>query len=247
MIQFFQNISSKAAEYNFILSGQSNAVGRNTEAEATTAGVNVTIPVPNTQFFKITADAFTDHEVLMNYYDDPGIGNYGMEHRLFFDLNASNKARSYKMLKYADGGTFLVDGLWDPDTGDRTNELIAAASLSGINYNSLIWMQGEAEATDQARANNYATELTKLVARFKNEIAGMEKIYIVRLFDFSDVGVAAATVQAAYDSVAAAVSYVELVTPPVGLTEREDGIHFDASGIDNLAQHIFDNHIINDL
>lgn len=167
------------------------------------------------------------------------------------------------LVKYARGGTSLMHGAsgygsWDPDydAGEGINQfdhaaaaLKAAMSISDIDSDGapdrlvpsgIIWMQGEADAYENAvAAANYEKNIDRLVTRLR-VIMGADDLPVVigrivdsRPPDGPSVMTYAAEVQDAQARFAASDPCVVLVTVLPASAELVDGWHYGAA--DQLA------------
>jgi hypothetical protein len=220
---------------NFIIAGQSNAIGRDSIS-------NATIPLQKLQAVKIVNSVPQSIYTPTNYGTDRS-GDYGVEYKI------SDNLSECIFLKYAVGGTSIGangGGSWATN-GASTASLIAAYNTVSNWFIPLamVWIQGENDAVDATDAANYQTNLTNLIAHFRTNINADLKMIIVRLYDFptTSINVGKADVQAAQDYIAANVSNCVLVHPEddCGITSGDvlgDNIHYKASGIEKIGNYI---------
>jgi len=120
---------------------------------------------------------------------------------------------------------------WSPasrgELFDRTTQIVAAArAASGLTVSTILWMQGEEDATDDRRAAAYAANLRELI--FAMRAAWGEagtRIVVGRIADGPPY---AETVRAG-EAMAAAKAHAVLVETE-GLSRQGDRLHLDAAG-----------------
>ena len=223
-------------EDSFILSGQSNAVGRNNEAANAYLGIN--FPIAKSKYWNNTALAYQDTIFGVNQATDT-VGNWGVEFRNAYNLSQEN--RQNYLLKRATGGQSLamdfnpfkqISGCWGN---------IRMMNSSGRMFKNFLWIQGEADSGNLDWANAYETNLRELirVTRMYSSYGSNMRFIILRLAGITAPGYLYNNIiQAAQDNVAATVDNVEIVTVPSdwGTT---DGQHYNAYTIDEVGKRIF--------
>lgn len=233
-----------SAEFNLMLIGQSNAYGRNEAGDNQPADLlpdGITSP---SDYWDL--DAWSTMVADPNIQSsETGYGGWGVEKRIIKELLDNSITQKVNLLKLTDGGTgfYTTPFAWKvcQTTDCRLYKYtVREAIQSGKNYNAVVWIQGETDATDQTWANEYQQNLTDFINALDSEFT-FDKFVIVRLFDFPAASqVYASEIQAAQDAVALAFpNKVIIVTPSPTLTVNDDDIHFDSAGIDALGFQIY--------
>lgn len=236
MKPFIQSLETKTTltEINIILAGQSNAVGRNGDSLPYPSDLPANGQIPNAKYWN--GSEFLNYTLQMNAFDDHVVDS-GIEYRLA--KYASDSGHNFNLLKYAEGGSTVVSGDWNADTGVLTDELISQANQAGKAWDAIVWLQGENDADTQTEAENYETELTKLINKFRANINGATdiKVIIVRLHDFNYPSLQyKAQVQQAQDNIYENMSNIELVIPPSTILVGSDDVHYTPEGLDVLGK-----------
>ena len=223
-------------EDSFILSGQSNAVGRNNEAANAYLGIN--FPIAKSKYWNNTALAYQDTIFGVNQATDTS-GNWGVEFRNAYNLSQEN--RQNYLLKRAIGGQSLAMDFnpFKQNSGCWGN--IIMMNSSGRMFKNFLWIQGEADSGNLDWANAYETNLRELirVTRMYSSYGSNMRFIILRLADITAPGYLYNNIiQAAQDNVAATVDNVEIVTVPSDWGTI-DGQHYNAYTIDEVGKRIF--------
>jgi len=227
---------------SFIVAGQSNAVSRN--AAAANAFTGITFPIANSVFWRTSDSSFQD---TIHAENATGVnqgadytGNWGVEMRIADNLSKENKP--HQIVKYAVGGTSMsVWGPWGGVTNNYTYRLCQMAALSGREYKNFIYIQGEADAANEALSLAYEANLRALIKVARQMLTNgfNTRIIIVRLNTFPDAAqLYEANVQAAQDAVAASVANVKIVTPSPSSGLLDD-THYNAASIDTIAEQVY--------
>jgi hypothetical protein len=163
-----------------ILAGQSNMVGR----AATTATIPGSDPVDaQVQFYyevTNTGASFFDSSgqtfgPLTPWRLNASVRNFGPEISLGREL-VHSQGLNPAIVKYAVGGSDIAR--WQPGT-TYYNKLITSvtnaigkiqAAGDTVNLLGLVWLQGESDAIDSARADAYAGNLTTFIAGFRGQL-----------------------------------------------------------------------------
>ncbi len=238
-VEISQEAPQSREALNIILAGQSNAIGRNSE----TAGQPVDLPNDGALSFCnyfATDNTFKPYTLNMNYQGD-NTGGWGVEYRLS-KLITDNSNYSINLLKYALGGSQIGGGGdWSYPSGSLTTGLINTVNTSGVNYDVMVWIQGENDSTSQALADAYYDNLKGFIDYVRSQINRNMLFVIVRLYDFPDAGVSPylPTSQQAQDEVRRDVYEVIEIHPQENASLKGDNIHYDATGIDNLAKEVY--------
>lgn len=229
----------KGEEFNIILAGQSNAVGRNNDSLDYPIDLPIDGAVPNAQYFD-TEDTWKAFELYMNYYDDTMSGARSIEYRIA-KLITEKLGKKVNLLKYAQGGTTL-SGAWNPtgSGGYLTQGLEASAQLSNKEYDALIWIQGESDAASEASANLYEENLKTLIQRLRRSINPNMLFIIVRLNDASGGSYTyLETVQTAMDVAGYKTRETLVVEQPNDNPLGSDSVHYTPDGYDAIAKETF--------
>ncbi|MFN3585727.1 sialate O-acetylesterase [Phenylobacterium sp.] len=165
--------------------------------------------------------------------------SWGPEAGFAHAWRAAHPDRPLYIVKYARGSTPLAPSPgrdWAPESGElfqETEEAVAAARAAleaqGLHPRiaAVLWMQGEADATDPARAGAYRSNLTALLAAIRERWAKADTPVVVgRIPDF---GARAGEVRAAQAAVDAADPRTATVDAK-GLPMQPDGLHIAAAG-----------------
>lgn len=224
-------------EDSFIISGQSNAVGRNNQAN--NAYLGITFPIAKSKYWNNTALAYQDTIFGVNQATDTN-GNWGVEFRNAYELSQEN--RQNYLLKIAIGGNSLAvkfnpfmsfSGCWNN---------IRMMNASGRMFKNFLWIQGETDSGNLDWANAYQANLIEFirVTRMYSSYGSDMRFIILRLADITAPGyLYNSTIQAAQDYVAANIPNVEIVTVPSDWGTI-DGQHYNTYTIDTIGKRMFD-------
>ena len=223
-------------EDSFILSGQSNAVGRNNEAANAYLGIN--FPIAKSKYWNSTALAYQDTIFGVNQATDKS-GNWGVEFRNAYNLSQEN--RQNYLLKRAIGGQSLAVDFnpFSATSGCWNN--IRMMNSSGRMFKNFLWIQGEADSGNLDWANAYQANLIEFikVTRMYSSYGSDMRFIILRLADITASGyLYNSTIQAAQDYVAANIPNVEIVTVPSDWGTI-DGQHYNTYTIDEVGKRMF--------
>lgn len=128
---------------------------------------------------------------------------------------------------------------------NTANAAMAQVLANGDNpiATGMIWVQGEADAGNTTRANNYQANMIDLIDRVRDDLFGGDPAPFVlsRLSDnqYGSLTTNINTVRAAQDFVGSNVANTAVVNTDDDLlftTRPGDAIHFDANGQINLGQ-----------
>jgi hypothetical protein len=224
-------------EDSFMLSGQSNATGRNNQAD--NAYLGITFPIDKSIYWNNTALEYQNTVFGVNQTVDTS-GNWGVEFRNAYNLSQIN--RQNFLLKRSIGGQSLaVD--FNPfvaSSGCWSN--FRMMNASGRTFKNFLWIQGEADSGNLAWANAYQTNLIEFirVTRMYSSYGSDMKFIILRLADITAPGyLYNSTIQAAQDYVANNIANVEIVTVPSDWGTI-DGQHYNTYTIDEVGKRMFD-------
>jgi hypothetical protein len=224
-------------EDSFVLSGQSNAVGRNNQAE--NAYLGITFPIEKSKYWNDTAVAYQNTIFGVNQTTDT-TGNWGVEFRNAYELSQTNK--QHYLLKRAIGGQSLAVNFNPFLVGTGCWANLTMMNRSGRKFNNFLWIQGEADSGNLAWANAYQTNLIEFirVTRMYSSYGSDMRFTILRLADITAPGyLYNSTIQAAQDYVAANIPNVEIVTVPSDWGTN-DGQHYNTYTIDEVGKRMFE-------
>ena len=224
-------------EDSFVLSGQSNAVGRNNQAD--NAYLGITFPIAKSKYWNNSALAYQDTIFGVNQAADK-TGDWGVEFRNAYNLSQEN--RQNYLLKIAIGGKSLAVDFnpFNILSGCWVN--IRMMNASGRMFKNFLWIQGEADSGNLDWANAYQANLIEFirVTRMFSSYGSDMRFIILRLADITAPGyLYNSTIQAAQDYVAANIPNVEIVTVPSDWGTL-DGQHYNTYTIDTIGKRMFD-------
>ena len=217
--------------------GQSNAKGHAPAADLTAP---YDTPDPNIRFFTSVRPDYRDQRWgALRVVPDSDDWGWGPEQSAARDLAAdAGWDDDLRAFKVARGGTSLaVD--WVPSSGNMWIEMLTvynrAVSLlpnagDTLNIRAILWVQGEADASNPTWASNYETNLTAFIAALRAQFGASIPFWMVALgtslpspYDYT------ANVNAAMTAVATTVPGVYLL--PALESYESDGIHGDAPAL----------------
>lgn len=229
----------------YLLAGQSNMDGY---AYVTGLPPDLQVGQADVQLFWSGAWAWTDL-VPTSYGAYYGIEYFGPEVTFGRTLADANPAGSYALIKHAVGGTDLAY-YWYPGTyradptqgeGYRSFLLTIDAALAELDaagtdweIAGMIWMQGESDAFDITVAEAYEANLTRFVARVRDDVSTPDMPFAIGKIHcptctYGDI------VRAGQDYVAATVPGV-VAFDTTDLPINADNIHYDGSGMRTLGE-----------
>jgi Carbohydrate esterase, sialic acid-specific acetylesterase len=155
----------------------------------------------------------------------------------------------------AAGNGYSLKTTWNPDaaTAEWADSLVnlwacyeaAKTEFAGdtLEFGSLIWIQGEADAQDPAWTADYESELVTLGTLFRGEFGANMPIIFVQLSENFDpsgglLPGALATMRAAYVSAAGTLGNCAVVdATPIPL--QADDVHYTANGLMTLGENVY--------
>lgn len=169
---------NESNEFNFILAGQSNSVGRIETIDPTfPADLPSDGAIPNANYFRSSDNSWQPFTTFMNYSTDHS-GDASVEYRVA--KHFTDKGKTVNLLKYGEGGQAVSGGCWADDAG-CTLGLIDAVKLSGKEFTHLIWIQGESDAVTQPQADAYEVEARLTLEKLRRETGQNFKLIICRI------------------------------------------------------------------
>ena len=229
----------------YIMAGQSNMSGTNNPL-VSELPKNLTDSLPQV-LIKVNGDATHNWGALR-----PGLGatstNFGPELNFGHDAATYFNGDKVAIIKYSQGGTTLNEDWRPPSSGGTTgwlynsfiNDLITSLALLDTNYTiqvmGLCWMQGEYDALDNAKANNYQTNLTNFISDVRAALNLPQLPFAIGMIDNSVGWMYNAAVRQAEINVAHSVNKVTVFdTHGLGT----DGTHYNTQGQLELGHYFF--------
>lgn len=177
----------------YLLGGQSNAVGWNTNRNVLPAALQA--PQPDVMLFHGVGGSWSDLA--------PGSGNnanaFGPEVTFGRTLADDNPTRNIAIVKYAVSGTGLVDD-WNPDDPgvndyDRflaTLDDAIAALPAGDTYSvaGMLWMQGERDTNFAAATAAYDANLANFISKVRTDVGAPDMPFVIGQLAFAVVSAA---------------------------------------------------------
>ena len=235
------NLSAATRSYgeefqSFMVTGQSNAVSRNNEAANAFTGI--TFPIALSKYWNNAVGHLAYEDTIFGINQQTDVtGNWGVEYRLANNLSLASI--DHRILKYAVGSTSM--SVWSTYVGYMALACQMAAK-SGIEYKTVIFIQGETDATNEALSLAYEANLrlTIKIMRMMLTNGFNTKFIYLKLVNFSDTSqIYRANVQAAQEAVKNDVN-VKMIVAPANWSAVDD-THFDAVTIDNISTEIWKN------
>lgn len=215
-----------------VIAGQSNAVGQ---------GVKSSLPArytagwPHIEYAYRLACEEDDGAAACGYVGTWGDVRYPTSG---FGIEASMgqlMRPNTRLLKHATNSTDLAED-WAPyaETGYVLfNRLITAITVESADVTDIVWIQGEADANNSAKANAYNANLRAFIAALRRSISENLQFWIVYLH--ADCGRGGASiVRAAQVDVAAAHRFNHAIIPDA-ITDY-DGLHYGNDGLIHLGK-----------
>ena len=147
--------------YTFL--GQSNQDGRGNLAD---------VPKYLTYDFGVEWLSVSTFTNLVVGVDSPNTSYFQCCSKFAYDLREQNPTKDFRILQVSKGGTSLHTD-WAVGGDERnaydTKRKQLEGTLFNYNYVSTMWMQGEADATQQVYADDYYDNLTEFVTYCKSE------------------------------------------------------------------------------
>ena len=220
----------------FVLAGQSNMVGHgrteDLRAEQLTLPPNVTLFLGAQESLPATRARF------------------GPELTFAKVLADNAPERRYLLVKYAIGGTSLLDWApaWDATraeiTGNATRGslyeqligILDELSLRGAHFGGVLWMQGERDARIEAAGKDYYQNLEDLIAALRRDLGRKDLPFVLGLVNPPPERYPAReVVRAAQRKIADNLPGVYLVETD-DLSKWDDRLHYDSAGLLELGR-----------
>jgi len=234
-----QGVTPVGAVPVFVFAGQSNAVGVNNVSELTPAQLAAQ---PKVLYYGPNETGST-WSALTPSSNSPNVGgSFGAEISTGLTISNALGRALVAEVKYAVGATNLYDQ-WDPaGVGNLYDILVARVNRSLVDLQALgytghvagfFWMQGESDAMSDNFRNDYATNLTNLIASVRAGFGNPKLPFVFgQIIDFDPPHSTA--VRAEQQAVADAVANTAFI-----LTDdlpHHDFIHFSGQGIYTLGE-----------
>jgi acetyltransferase-like isoleucine patch superfamily enzyme len=234
-----QAVTSVGAVPVFVFAGQSNAVGVNNISELTPAQLATQ---PNVLYYGPNETGNT-WSALTPFSNSPNVdGSFGAEISTGLTISNALGGALVAEVKYARGATNLYDQ-WNPaDVGNLYDNLVARVKQSLLDLQALghtgyvagfFWMQGESDAMSDDFRDDYATNLTNLIASVRADFGNPKLPFVfgqIIDFDHPDSTAVRAQQQAVADVVANTAFILTDDLP------HNDFIHFSGQGIYTLGE-----------
>ena len=233
----------------FVISGQSNAVGRGERTALPPEVVNNA--VPNSYTWNGAAFAPTTIQGVNNY-PAPNNDNFGPEVMLSI-LASAHTGKPVYLVKYGVDNTGLTETSGSSWNTDRSDSLFAdfkvqlSAALANLSaagktpvVRAFLWAQGERDATISGIGPLYQRQQTRLF----NAIRALVKNPVLPILDVLVRGesagqVYAADINAAKTGCSTAVGNVTLLRS-TAMEDRGDDTHYDGAGQLALGRYLFE-------
>lgn len=228
-------VVQRAEPVVFVLAGQSNMVGHGRTADL--SAEQSTLP-PNIRFFLGAREAL------------PAAGaRFGPELTFARRLAEYSPDRDYVLVKYAIGGTSLLDWApeWDatrakltgnPERGPLYQQLIGIIeelSLKNAEFGGVLWMQGERDARIEAAGKDYYRNLENLIVALRRDLGREDLPFVLGMVNPPPERYPAReVVRDAQRQIAADMPGVYLVETD-DLTKWDDRLHYDTAGLLELG------------
>lgn len=224
--------STAVADDLYLIIGQSNAAGRDTNIRSNNADASDSdVQLFNDENrFEIANQPLNQYSTVRNINQNQGV-NFGLEFGI--EMHADNGQRVHLVVN-ARGGTSVAE--WreqNRDLFDPTVERVRAAeSACDCELTGILWHQGEANTRDDSFTSGYLNSLEGLIAEFRAEFGNVPFIVgeIARSSDNRALNQAIRTV----DDNSFGPDDVEWARS-AGL-DTFDGTHFDSSSIRTLGR-----------
>lgn len=230
------------SELNIVVSGQSNAVSRNTQGDTISDAPELpyTGYLKNCQYWNDTNGQLENYKLVMNQYLADVNGDYGIEYSMAKTLMDNRFVGNVNLLKFAEGGTAIGTdggfGKWNPITGVRTPELITMLGNYPNDIDYFVWFQGETDTLSAVDGAAYEQNLQDLMDLFRanKTINNVIIVYLASLPAFG-FNVGTAGVRAGQTALVANNSWAHMVTPDISTYTFPDPSHYSLDGIRDIG------------
>lgn len=220
----------------FLLGGQSNMAGRAPVSDLPTSPVNLQNPQDDVLFY------YNSSLTTLR----PGSGaDFGPEVTFGRTIADEFPAETFALIKYARGGTSLVDE-WDPISGgdystfrSKVTNGLSALTNAGHTYEivGMLWTQGERDAKENRTTPQYQADLNEFIADIRTRYGANLPFFISRLSSGQTnmTSTQLTNIRTAQENVAASDAHAWMIdTDSMGI--KSDYLHFDAAGQISLGQ-----------
>ncbi len=242
---FAQSLCAQNVIRVFIMAGQSNMSGT-ANPLVSELPANILDSVPNI-IIKVNGDVNYNWQALK-----PGLGatphNFGPELTFGQDASAYFRGDKIAIIKFSVGGTTLNEDWRPPSSGGAVGWLYTnfindvTSALDTLTKNYLVeimgvcWMQGEYDALDKTKANNYQSNLGNFISDVRTQLNKSQLPFVVGMIDCSSSWKYNATVRQAEINVAKTTTAVSIFdTHSLGT----DGVHYNTAGQIELGYFFF--------
>ncbi|MDP3749254.1 MAG: sialate O-acetylesterase [Phenylobacterium sp.] len=233
-----------------VIAGQSNALGFQLGYSDLPSYAQT--PDPGVKIWN--GSAFVTMEPSVNTGSPGDLDAWGPEVEFAYQWRQDHPGETLYVVKYARGSTGLANDPSQSDWSPASGELFAAAkaqvdaakaalSATGQGYKvgAIIWMQGETDATDLAKANAYQANLTNLFAQMRAQWGDADtSIYFGQISTQSNFAYEG-TVQLAEANVDSADANA-FMTITDAFAMQSDLVHFSGSGQVSLGGGLYANY-----
>ena len=233
-----------------VIAGQSNALGfglgyGDLPSYALT-------PDPNVKIWN--GSAFVTMEPTVNTGAPGDTDAWGPEVEFAHKWRLDHPGETLYIVKYARGTTGLASDPgqsdWSPSSGElfaatkgQIDGAKAALNAAGLSYEvgAILWMQGETDASDAAKASAYQSNLANLFSQMRLQWGDAEtSIFLGQISTKSNFAYEAAVQAAQYNVDLADSNTFMTVTDSFGM--QPDDIHFSRLGQESLGGGFYDNY-----
>lgn len=256
-------VTPKADEFNILLIGHSQALGKITDTDTPVYSDLVPqISMPDAEYYDFLSNdgggwqPFTSSPWYMSTTGRNGVPpnyGYGVEHRLAQKL-LENTVNKVNLVKYAITGTSFTEGTkpyfyTDPNgitanDGLSISEIKARTDSANIHFHSVVLIFGENDALYLTQANAFENQLDVFIERMSTYFS-FDQFMVVEspsiYPDYTNTPYIS-TIQSAQLSVTQSRSdalFVPKLDPLAGKIQT-DLIHYNATGINEVAINIYD-------
>ena len=215
----------------FLLIGQSNMAGRGVIEPRDQA------PIPGV--FTFTKDKAWAPAIDPLHFDKPNLPGVGLGRSFASTLIDLKMAKNVGLIPAAFGGSALEE--WTPGSAHYQNAIArakAALTLAGkgARLRGILWHQGEADSTTEARSTTYRTRFAAMIEQLRKDLsAEAVPVVIGQLGEFFTGNPFVATVNEQLAMLPLTVPLSGFVSSQ-GLKDKGDAVHFDSPGLRELGR-----------
>ena len=233
-----------------LLLGQSNAVGQALFLDATPSVANFSNSLVST--WGSSFDSFTQLDAQVN--NNLNAGNSTTEYGVEIEIGQQYVAdgiNQYLIKNAANGsGLYPSELLWTPyGSGTLYNRIIdyigeAITYFASVGLTpewEMIWLQGEKDASNDSGLDAdtyYQTDLTALISGIRTAVGDASMpVVLCSLTNLSPALPQTSKINTAFTNIAGSDSNITLLD--TSLWQKDDGIHYDATGITSASTDIY--------